>query len=136
MKARVVFLEMGTNDINNGASGTDLTTFTDGMFSIVRQILASGSRVVLVGVAPRVSDSFNNSVLRGQYNAALRRIAANYAPDVLFVDMSGELGQRRTTTTGFNRDDILTSLDSGDGVHYTDAGYAIHARKIGDALLI
>ena len=129
MNPKVAFLELGTNDIS---APTPTATFKADYATVLDDLISDGIKCVCIGVAPRTSTP-ENTQTRQDYNAAIRELVSERRSDAIFVDMDNGFGQRRPGVTKFNRSDILSSIDL-DGVHYTDAGWSLMAKRIVEAL--
>lgn len=126
----VVFMQTaGINDMGNGTPARDEETIFAAQKEIIRQILAVGARVVLLGMTPVASGesraTLQNMARVRRLNRRLEDWAKDY-PRIVYFD-AHRLIVDPTNTTGLADANLVKSTDF---IHYSIRG----AKKVADAL--
>lgn len=126
----VVFMQTaGINDMGNGTPDRDEETIFAAQKEIIRQILAVGARVVLLGMTPVASGesraTLQNMARVRRLNRRLEDWTKDY-PRIVYFD-SHRLIVDPTNTTGLADANLVKSTDF---IHYSIRG----AKKVADAL--
>lgn len=115
----LVVVALGTNDIGTGGT---LTDFKANVRAIVAKVRAIRAQTAILSIAPR-NDTHKTTVII--WNYWLRDYAArNGFP---YIDTYDALVNR--TAGG-----LQASLDSGDGIHPSNAGYLAMGQRVADTL--
>ena len=124
-KGKIVFLEIGTNDVNVPTSQSD---FQQDYKLIIDQIVSNGSIPVIIGIPPRGDLDDTKQQLRIDYNKFLKQLAKDNG--YVFAEMDSQIGQRKAGKSAYNEWDLKSSFDSGDNLHFNDTGTEKIADKI------
>jgi lysophospholipase L1-like esterase len=128
----IISILMGANDIFNDLTEENwLANYTEVLDKA--QASENISLVIVQAISPGTYYTDAKSVKRNQWNDDLETLAGNYSKAV-FIETDPYVGQRNTNVSTNNMDDMLAIYDSGDGIHFNDAGYLVITRALTTAL--
>ena len=127
LKPRYALILAGTND---HAASINQATYIGNITDMCDECVTAGILPVVMSIPPCSAGSTAKMQARDAWTAALRtELNTNY-PTAIFVDVDHAIGEFRGGGDAGNLWDIQAAYDSGDGVHFTDAGISAIAEVI------
>lgn len=124
-----IILFVGVNDAN---SSVTKASFESDLASLLQTLETAGINAMVIGQSP--ASTLSNSVMALYDTYDFEGVATNNG--ATYIDIRPTVGEFRSGGAAGNLWDIKSEYDSGDGLHYSSAGYQAIAGVVYDAFSI